>query len=175
MSPIEYQSLAKRTAGRFENINDALVNWALGIAGETAEVLDLFDAWSEGQHSPEGTLTKELGDVLWYTALMCEETNISLADLPKPNIVVVPSAAKLAIAGGKVADYIKKVVCHGHELDSAKLWKLTGMVYDLTKEISVNDQLEIGVVMHENIEKLKRRYPKGFSTEASQNRAEGST
>ena len=25
MSPIEYQSLAKRTAGRFENINDALV------------------------------------------------------------------------------------------------------------------------------------------------------
>jgi len=173
MTPIEYQALAKRTTTpkAIDDRNFGLVNWSLGIAGETAEVQEFFEDWKEGQIDFDPVLlTKELGDVLWYTAIMCEQTNTTLDALPVVDPKETPSAARLAIYGGKVADYVKKVVCHGHDLDEQKLWQYVGMVYFLTKAVAVNQGLNVGEVMAANIAKLKERYPDGFTTEASINR-----
>jgi NTP pyrophosphatase (non-canonical NTP hydrolase) len=71
---------------------------------------------------------------------------------------------------GEVADIIKKVVFHGHELDKEELkdelgdtlWYIANLAYDL--------DLWFSEIPEGNIEKLRGRYPEGFSQERSINR-----
>jgi len=80
----------------------------------------------------------------------------------------------LGLAGeaGEVVDYMKKVLYHGHLLDLDKLSKELGDVLWYISQIALYYDLELNKVALDNIEKLKARYPKGFSTERSINRAE---
>lgn len=80
--------------------------------------------------------------------------------------------ASLGLAGesGEVADLIKKHVFHKHPLDRDKLIKEIG---DIRWYLELMSHLA-GVSMEEveriNIEKLRKRYPSGFSPEDSKNR-----
>lgn len=84
------------------------------------------------------------------------------------------TAGAMGLSGeaGEVTDLIKKVVFHGHELDKEKLVSELGDVLYYA-EILMN---EIGVtrqeVQEKNLEKLIKRYPQGFSSEASKNRVD---
>ena len=73
---------------------------------------------------------------------------------------------------GEVADLIKKFTFHGHDLDRDELVKELGDVcwYVALLCNAINVPLE--EVMCNNIDKLKRRYPGGFSETASINRTE---
>ena len=79
-------------------------------------------------------------------------------------------ALGLAGEAGEVADIIKKHTYHGHELDVEEirdelgdvLWYMANLAYDL--------DLWFSEVPERNIEKLKARYPEGFSKERSINR-----
>lgn len=84
---------------------------------------------------------------------------------------------KMALIGladevGEVAGPLKKYLFHGHELSGAKLvdelgdvlWYLTTLANEF--DISLED------VISENVEKLRKRYPEGFSSEKSINREE---
>ena len=86
--------------------------------------------------------------------------------------------ARLAIAGlglageaGEVVDYLKKVVGHGHKLDRDKLVKELGDVLWYVAEICSAINADMSDVAQQNIDKLKDRYPDGFSSERSINRA----
>ena len=86
--------------------------------------------------------------------------------------------ARLAIAGlglageaGEVVDYLKKVIGHGHKLEKDKLVKELGDVLWYVAEICSAIKVDMGDVAQHNIDKLKKRYPDGFSTERSVNRA----
>lgn len=78
----------------------------------------------------------------------------------------------LGIAGeaGEIVDSIKKNVCHGHALDREDFVKELGdlewYVSHLKEHFGITDE-EVRV---KNIEKLQKRYPKGFSEEDSINR-----
>jgi Predicted pyrophosphatase len=78
----------------------------------------------------------------------------------------------LGIAGeaGELADYLKKVVFHGHELDRDKLIEEVGdlfwYVFHLLKHYEIDEEL----VFIRNVMKLNKRYPHGFSQEDSKNR-----
>ena len=82
--------------------------------------------------------------------------------------------AALGLAGeaGEVADTMKKHLFHGFPLDREHLVKELG---DCMWYIAMF-ATELGVSLDEigrtNIEKLRRRYPDGFSEERSRNRAE---
>lgn len=78
----------------------------------------------------------------------------------------------LGIAGeaGEVADLIKKHVGHGHELDRAKLTKELGDVLWYVAALAHDIGVDLSTVARENVEKLKTRYPDGFSQERSINR-----
>lgn len=78
----------------------------------------------------------------------------------------------LGIAGeaGEVADLIKKVVFHGHEMDKEKVKKELGDVMWYLSQIARLAGLTLEEVATANIEKLYKRYPNGFSSEASINR-----
>lgn len=79
------------------------------------------------------------------------------------------AVAGLGLAGeaGEVTDEIKKIVGHGKAMDKAKLLKELGDV--LWYAASLADELGVRLadVAQANIDKLKARYPDGFSTAAS--------
>ena len=78
----------------------------------------------------------------------------------------------LGIAGeaGEVADLIKKALYHGHDIPVKDLKKELGDVLWYLTQIARVNNLSLEDIAIENIEKLKKRYPDGFSQEASINR-----
>lgn len=80
----------------------------------------------------------------------------------------------LGIAGeaGEVADMIKKHLFQGHKLDQAALMSELGDVLWYIAEIADASGFTLEDVARWNVEKLKERYPDGFSEEASVNRKE---
>lgn len=80
----------------------------------------------------------------------------------------------LGLAGevGELVDMIKKYSYHGHEFDKTEAIKEMGDIYwyihNLMNEMSISHKLVIDM----NIAKLQKRYPKGFSEEASQRRVD---
>lgn len=78
----------------------------------------------------------------------------------------------LGIAGeaGEVADYIKKVVYHGHELSREKLAEELGDVLWYVSYLSSIAGFSLRDVAEMNINKLRKRYPDGWEKEKSINR-----
>lgn len=79
-------------------------------------------------------------------------------------------AALAMISAGALADYIKKHIGHGHPLDLEKLKLELGDVLWYVAMLAHINGLSLMEVANANIEKLQKRYPNGFSTEASINR-----
>ncbi len=82
--------------------------------------------------------------------------------------------ACLGLAGeaGELVDMWKKVVGHGHEPDIDKLAKEAGDVLWYLAEICSALDISLTAVATNNIDKLKRRYPEGFSSQASKARVD---
>ena len=79
----------------------------------------------------------------------------------------------LGIAGeaGEVADYVKKVVGHRHPLDREKMAKELGDVLWYLTILAQRFGFSLEEVARLNVEKLRKRYPEGFSPERSLHRA----
>lgn len=84
------------------------------------------------------------------------------------------SVLSLGIAGeaGEVADYMKKVIGHGHALDRDKLVKELGDVLWYVAVLANRTGITLEEVARANILKLRKRYPDGFDPERSKNRSE---
>lgn len=80
----------------------------------------------------------------------------------------------LGISGeaGEVTDYIKKILFHGHELDPEKLAKELGDVLWYIALLSETIGMDMETIAGMNVEKLRKRYPEGFSSSASLEREE---
>lgn len=78
----------------------------------------------------------------------------------------------LGIGGeaGEVQDLVKKHLGHGHPLDKEKLVKELGDVLWYVAAIADQAGVSLEMVAQVNVEKLRKRYPNGFSSEASLNR-----
>ena len=83
----EYQRLALRTANNYEKDWSLRVsNWSMGLAGEAGEVVDyLKKVVHHGHTIDEDHIAKELGDVLWYVAMLADEFEIRLDDVAQRN------------------------------------------------------------------------------------------
>ena len=86
--------------------------------------------------------------------------------------VLINGVMGLCGESGEVIDIVKKHLAQGHELDKEKIIKELGDVAWYMAEIATVLDVELEDVLVQNIEKLKKRYPEGFSTEKSLNRAE---
>ncbi len=78
----------------------------------------------------------------------------------------------LGLAGesGEIADMVKKAVYHKHELDLGELVDELGDLLWYVSAICTLFNIDMDKVMERNIEKLKSRYPEGFTFEDSINR-----
>ncbi len=86
--------------------------------------------------------------------------------------VLINGGMGLCGESGEVIDHIKKWFAHGHELDKEKLVKELGDVAWYLAEVAYALDISLEEVFAKNIEKLKSRYPEGFSKEKSINREE---
>lgn len=92
------------------------------------------------------------------------------AEYTGDEIMLVWNALGLAGEAGEVADTIKKAVFHRHELDRVALAKELGDVLWYVAALCTKLEIEMSGVMKLNIQKLKARYPDGYSSERSINR-----
>lgn len=167
-----YQTLASRTANNDLEFRDEFANYALGVAGESGEVADLL---SRDIVSPE-YLKKELGDVTWYISQLCRLLKMEFSYVAlkyngylqqmDPRVV----ALLLSKEAGEIADYVKKVVYHGHALENLLLQEKMVKVLNIVEYFCQRYSFTLQEVLQANIEKLRKRYPAGFDKEKSRNR-----
>lgn len=86
----EYQEETKKAA-IYPSIGHPIIYPALGLAGESGEVLEKLKKIfrdGEGKISKEeaGALKKEIGDVLWYISQLAVELGFTLEDVAKTNV-----------------------------------------------------------------------------------------
>lgn len=86
MTPNEYQKLCMRTAGDTENAR-LIINGAMGLCGESGEVIDLIKKCCfQGHVLDYDKIAEELGDVLWYAAILCEGLGVDMERVMRRNI-----------------------------------------------------------------------------------------
>lgn len=73
---------------------------------------------------------------------------------------------------GEVADYIKKVLFHSHQLSKEKLAEELGDVLWYLTYLTNISGYSLSEIAELNIEKLEKRYPEGWSVERSIKREE---
>ena len=71
---------------------------------------------------------------------------------------------------GEIADYLKKVLFHGHDLDPDILKKELGDQIWYSFMIAEFFGLDMAEIAQMNIDKLWKRYPNGFNHEDSRKR-----
>lgn len=103
----EYQDAARRTQNPDLTPRERLEHALWGLSAEVGEVCGLHQKTHQGHALDASALRKEIGDIMWFVAELCD-------------------------------------------------------VYDW----------DMGWIAEDNIAKLKRRFPDGFSTERSVNRSE---
>jgi NTP pyrophosphatase (non-canonical NTP hydrolase) len=83
----EYQKLAMKTLNPSLTKKDMLVNGVMGLNGESGEVIDIVKKHMfQGHELDKDKIKKELGDVMWYVAEVCEALDLSLDEVMEGNI-----------------------------------------------------------------------------------------
>ena len=87
--------------------------------------------------------------------------------------VLINSVMGLCGESGEAIDIIKKWMAHGHELDKDHLVKELGDIAWYLAEAATALDMDLEDILQANIEKLKKRYPEGFSSQKSRTRLQG--
>jgi NTP pyrophosphatase (non-canonical NTP hydrolase) len=101
----DYQKEALVTAlWSGDNLKD-LAHWVLGISGEAGEVAEkvkkiIRDKNGELTQESKIELMKELGDVMWYIAVMAEHMGYSLEEVAQANITKLRDRQKRDVIKG---------------------------------------------------------------------------
>ena len=86
--------------------------------------------------------------------------------------VLINSVMGLCGESGEAIDIVKKWLAQGHELDKAKLAKELGDVAWYLAEAATALEIPLEDILAANIEKLRKRFPEGFTSADSQIRAD---
>jgi NTP pyrophosphatase (non-canonical NTP hydrolase) len=81
--------------------------------------------------------------------------------------VLINAVMGLCGESGEAIDIVKKHLHQGHELDREKLIKELGDIAWYLAEAATALNIDLETVLERNIDKLKSRYPEGFSAERS--------
>ena len=99
-----YQRGALRTAAPRDKKNE-LLHLVLGLVGESGEIAEKFKKWVRDLDSDESRIdradiAKELGDVLWYLAVLADYLDLSLDDIAVANLTKLASRQDRGVLGG---------------------------------------------------------------------------
>jgi NTP pyrophosphatase (non-canonical NTP hydrolase) len=83
----EYQALARRTLSQDLEERERLAMTALGLVGEAGECSEAIKKHLFHGHTLDrAALTKELGDVLWYVAMLADSCGLSFDAIAEQNV-----------------------------------------------------------------------------------------
>lgn len=186
----KYQHLAMRTSPEG---HDRILNGCLGLIGETGEIVDLVKKWKfqSGENAifPTEKLIEECGDVLWYCAELLTGLNADMSvvytkaaahfdDLRELNMhaPIEVTVARLASIAVKPSIYLLDGVLdtgekiNRHFLEAASKSDIVGAMTVIRDILEKHCSCSMEDAMHNNIEKLRKRYPDGFDPERSLHR-----
>ena len=107
-------------------------------------------------------------DINEYQRLAMTTKNPALSQ----EALLINSVMGLCGESGEAIDIVKKWFAQGHELDREKLAKELGDIAWYLAEAATALDLSLEDILQANLDKLKKRYPSGFSTAASVNRSD---
>lgn len=82
----DYQIKALRTASKLSK-HDLIYNGVLGLNGESGELADLLKkSMFQGHPMNHDKMVEELGDVLWYVAILAKGLGMNLSEVATRNI-----------------------------------------------------------------------------------------
>lgn len=104
MNMNDYQQAALRTASPKDK-KDEVFHLVLGLCGESGEIAEkvkkiVRDHGSDFSHLDTDDLTKELGDVLWYVAVLADHFDVRLDDVATKNIAKLADRQKRGLISG---------------------------------------------------------------------------
>lgn len=104
----DYQRAAMRTA-RDKDAPDEFMHLVLGLVGEAGEIAEkvkklVRDENSDLERLDRDAMAAELGDVLWYTAVLANFLDLSLNGVAQQNIDKLADRKRRAVLGGSGDD-----------------------------------------------------------------------
>ena len=82
----EYQNLCKKTAQTFGDKEKEILTWGLGIAGEAGDVAGCIKKTFSHKNDQIAGIRENLGDTLWYIAMICNYFGWDLDEVLGENI-----------------------------------------------------------------------------------------
>lgn len=100
----DYQRAAMRTA-RDQDAPDEFMHLVLGLVGEAGEIAEkvkklVRDKNSDLAQLDRADMASELGDVLWYTAVLADFLGLSLNDVAQRNVDKLADRQRRGLLGG---------------------------------------------------------------------------
>ncbi len=82
----EFQDLCKLTAKQFETPEKEILTWGLGITGEAGDVASCIKKTFAHDNDQKQGIRENIGDTLWYAAMICNFFDWNMQDLLEENI-----------------------------------------------------------------------------------------
>jgi hypothetical protein len=155
-----YQRAAERTMLDTQPVSDVMLNAALGLCGEAAEVASAFR-----EHNSAHVL-EESGDLLWYVAQMCRAYGKSIADIPPFPLTGWDTHVVLEALWsntGFIADMTKKCVFHQKPINTAASLASLQSIVSMVSHILMLYGYTLSDACEHNTAKLLKRFPAGFT------------
>ena len=191
----EYQELAMRTQAIKDNKQDMLIHAVCGLSSELGEIIQVFQNSKINKkfpaiNPPVKRFLSEIGDLCWFQAELCKALDInityfSLNDIDQfttnesdiqtidKNINIIDFyIKKLSMVIGIISGCIQKTY-QGKEINIEKIKYCNNLIIIIINTICGYVGANIEDVWEDNIEKLKKRFPDGFSKELDANRKQG--
>lgn len=184
MNITEYQIATRRTAKAGMSFESRLKHAALGCASDMGEVASLLKARLVYSKMIEPSdLIKELGDVTWFIAYACDQFNITMSEVafhPEYDFRFMSyhnrdkDVIYWAMMGLKAAGDFSDLIANGCQAFTHRTIALNHLAKLYICVCQVADKFRIGIseVFDKNIEKLRKRYPDGYSDGAAIVRAD---
>jgi NTP pyrophosphatase (non-canonical NTP hydrolase) len=87
MNLSEYQQIAKQTAKKdFKSPTEEIMCWGLGISGEGGDVASCIKKTFAHNKDVKDGIKENLGDMLWYAAMICNFFEWNMDDVLKENV-----------------------------------------------------------------------------------------
>lgn len=178
MDAKQYQKLASRTLLDKPiapiSDHDIMIIWnVIGLAGEVGEIADLI----VDDFCKKDLLSKEIGDAMWYCSAIATKLCFDLGEIIENDTLYDFSymskrdmALALCISVTNIGELCKKGIFHRHDLDKEDVFRQLVRVTNSLSVLATINGLTLKCTMEDNINKLRERYPDGFSSEDSKKR-----
>ncbi len=82
----EYQKLCERSAKKYRDKEKEIMSWGLGISGEAGDVSGCIKKTYSHKDNQKSGIRENLGDTMWYIAMICNFYGWSLEEVMEENI-----------------------------------------------------------------------------------------